>query len=65
MKKKENRAIEDFDAKARMQGLTYAQLQMQETLAMCGPRKRIPSNYMRAGSKIKLREINKTIDSQK
>ena len=52
-KKKENRDIEKFDARAREQGLTYAQLQVKESLILSGQRKRIPAGYMRAGDKIK------------
>lgn len=52
-KQKENRDIEKFDARAREQGLTYAQLQVKESLILSGSKKKVPANYMRAGDKIR------------
>ena len=50
-KKRQRGLIEEFDAAARVKGLTYAQAQVQETCMLYQKRAKIPPYYRRAGKR--------------
>lgn len=51
--KRINRDIEEFEAKAKLHGLTYAQAQKQETLKMIEKGWSVPAHYSKIGDRKK------------